>query len=116
MHGFTQYAEGNVVLTVVPGSHHCGLGDTEINVDWEIELEFTGEALDDKGFLVDALDFNIYFGELAQIPLSYSCEMLARKIAKDFILAAATDKERLIGISVKISPMKGRAVKYRSSK
>jgi hypothetical protein len=76
-HGFRQGSSGEATIPVVPGSNHCSLTKPAIAIRWEIEFLFDVQALDEKGFLFDAVTFTAYWQALATEGIDYSCELLA---------------------------------------
>lgn len=81
---YTQHAAGNFSVDVVPGTPHCGVDNRNVNLRFDVSLEFGVNPLDHNGFLLDNTDFQRYFQDLP--PVDYSCETMARQSAEHFML------------------------------
>lgn len=106
---FKQRAFGTTEFQVIPGTPHCGVNDQTVTVNWKIELTWKSDALDENGFLLDNTAFKGYFTAMSTVPVNISCENLAKKIAHDIRDMAG---ERLISVSVTLSPFPGVEIEF----
>lgn len=107
---FEQHASGHVVLKVVPGTPHCGVDDNTLKLRYQIDLKFDKDALDEHGFLLDNTAFRGYFTALSTVPIDYSCERLADKVAEDILAMMGERAEHVHSIRVTLSPFNGVSV------
>ena len=82
MPNFRQVANGSFSADV-EGCFHCGPNhDSPKAFDYEVEVHYPSEALDERGFLMDNLAFSEYFTQLQKV--EHSCELLAKTAAEFF--------------------------------
>ena len=112
MKTFIQRAEGSAKLEVVPGSAHCAISEPFITITYKLAAQFDCAALDEQNFLFDALTFKTYFATLESKPIHYSCEILAAKIADDFLTLLGARKQFCLKITVIVEPFPGVGVEY----
>src|SRR4051812_42915223 len=99
---FKQYAKGSFTCGI-SGLYHCGPDDTSPKrFDYEVELRYPATALDERGFLLDNLDFRHYFESLGAS--SVSCELLAKQACEYFYREAGG---RAVAIEVSIWGLPG---------
>src|SRR5579872_4748444 len=70
--GFIQRAQGTFDVILAPGTAHCG-PQTSPNplpaeFSYSVEIEYSAGTLDEKGFLLDNMDFENYFRSLREQP------------------------------------------------
>jgi hypothetical protein len=80
---YHQHASDDFTINVVPGTKHCGINDAQCKLKYMVDIDYTSDALDSNGFLLDNLDFRAYFASLG--PVTISCELLARACAQHFM-------------------------------
>jgi hypothetical protein len=79
---YRQFGYGEFDVYVV-GENHCGPNhESPKSFNYEVEVRYPLDALDERGFLLDNLSFQEYFEALHQT--SYSCELLATHAACTF--------------------------------
>lgn len=78
---FRQQATGHFTANV-SGPTHCGPDATSPKTyPYEVEIYYTAEAqLDQNGFLLDNLTFDVYFNSIENVDVS--CELLAKQAAE----------------------------------
>lgn len=103
---YTQHAEGSFHCTLVPGTNHCGIDDTDATFKYAVDIEYTSrDALDDKGFLLDNLTFRSYFNSLGAVRIS--CEEVAHAACEYFKGLLAPRMKFVASIRVRIFPFEG---------
>lgn len=111
---FTQKANGQFCVPVVPGTPHCGINDESLcSCAYRIALEYDDSALDENGFLLDNTAFREYFAKLASNPVTVSCENLARKICADLCVLC---NHRANVVTVALSPFDGVEIMFTHSR
>lgn len=102
---FRQKGRGTAELDVA-GFYHCGPDHTSPKkFDYEVEVHYRRRGLDDRGFLMDNLSFQVYFQSLER--LTDSCELMSMRAAEYFWLEA---RGRCVWVRVAVWGIKDRAV------
>lgn len=99
---YAQHASGEFSVDVMPGTKHCGINDNRGQFRYQVDIDYTGSALDETGFLLDNTDFQRYFQALE--PLSISCELFARRCAQHFADCLQSRIDSVRRVAVRIYP------------
>lgn len=84
----------------VKGDFHCGMDQTSPKIfNWEVEICWSDSALDERGFLLDNMDFRKYFNTLGVT--ADSCELLVLKAAKHY-WAEVSARAQKVTVSVRV--------------
>lgn len=98
-----QHASGKFSCDVVPGTPHCGKDENRGHFRYCVDVVYSShEALDDRGFLLDNLDFKHYFDGVTRV--SVSCEQLAMDACRYFTRKLEGRLKHVVSIDVKIYP------------
>jgi hypothetical protein len=99
---WNQHASGEFSVDIVAGTKHCGLDDSRGHFRYEVNLCYTGDALDSNRFLLDNTDFQRYFQGLG--PIGISCEEVARGACQHFQASLGERSSECTRVAVKIYP------------
>jgi hypothetical protein len=109
---YKQQASGTITLKVVPGTNHCGVDDNSVTVNYNIEIGFDNDALDDQGFLLDNTAFRGYWTAMSTVPIDISCERLAAKVCRDILGMLGARAANVRYLTVTLSPFDGVSVSH----
>jgi len=99
---YHQHSSDDFTINVVPGTKHCGINDERCKLRYMVDIDYTSDALDSNGFLLDNLDFRTYFASLG--PVTISCELLARSVARHYLDELHTRIGSVTRVAVRIYP------------
>ncbi len=96
---FKQQADGQFSVEV-KGDFHCGPDHSSPKIfNWEVEICWADSALDQRGFLLDNMEFRKYFNTLGVT--EDSCELLVLKAAKHY-WTEVRDRAQNVSVSVHV--------------
>jgi hypothetical protein len=106
---FKQSATGSFTVPIV-GDWHCGPDATSPKTfPYRVTAEYPDTALDAHGFLLDNTAFSAYFAEIGRTPVSESCELLCKRIARELATMAG---HRASQVTARVWALEGVYIEY----
>lgn len=108
---FIQRAKGKCNLPVC-GDNHCGIQKDYVSLKYNIVIKCNLEALDDKGFLIDNVEFQKWFEWAESVSWEESCEEICKIVHDAFCRRLEDRLQYVVSIKVTLSAVKGVTMTY----